>query len=103
MSGPRRARARWLEGAPDYIIDCIYTKSYCEWVVLLKWPNHDPDYYQRRGLIPILCVNDCPESPNMGVSMFDECHKDWRAKTKDRVRWLDIPEHVRKHIIRRCG
>ncbi len=103
MNGPRRTRSCWLEGAPNYVIDCIRCPQANTWVVLLGVSYSDPEHYNRTGLLPCLEFNDYPTSPNMGISMFGECHKDWRRESKGRVRWLDIPVHLRDHVIRRCS
>jgi len=42
-----------------------------------------------------------PTHPWSGVSMWGDCDAAWRP-SHERIRWLDLPEHVRDHVIRRA-
>jgi len=48
----------------------------------------------------MLGMSDCPTCPN-GVSMWGEVSAGWRPSHQS-VRWLDLPEHIRKHVIARA-
>jgi hypothetical protein len=100
MSGrkysPRRAGARWREGAPSYILDCF---------------DH-PQFADRYTVIFAL-VENSPRGPwlhylgiGYGASAWGELDRfeaaAYRyANGKKRIRWLDIPEDIRKTICAR--
>ena len=101
---PRRASKRWLEGAPDYILDCLddprtvdrYTIIFCgdDWIM------GDGTYAGTR-----LHYLGC-SAGGLGFSQFGEfsaydCAGYRYANKHRRVRWLDIPEETRRHIISR--
>lgn len=95
---PRRATKRWLEGAPEYILDCFKNK-FGYWT-LFGGSLLDPHLLKDRKVY-MLELNDMPTSPCYGVSMWGEIEASYR-KAHERVRWLDLPENVREHIMRRA-
>lgn len=115
---PRRASKRWLEGAPDYVLDCFDNKGKtCDrYSVLIggKFLYHTlpsgacaegSDRYDNT-YVQCLDMSGAPSYPQ-GVSMWGEmpAHTaaNWRYHYKHhRVRWLDLPEHIRKHVIARA-
>lgn len=96
---PRRAGARWMEGAPAFIFDCF------------DEPKEAPDRYTvfvkpegdgtRRGTwIPFLGVSEHDQS--IWSEMESHAAAGYRYRKKHyRVRWLDLPEYVRKHVVTR--
>lgn len=94
---PRRATKRWLEGAPEYILDCFKAGTY--WV-LFGGSLLDPHLLKDRK-VHMLELNDLPNNPSFGISMWGEIEASYRP-AHHRVRWLDLPENVREHIMRRA-
>lgn len=110
---PRRAnRKRWLEEAPEYILDCLdnkgktadrYTILFCG--DLLIWSKDQPRRFANTT-VPYLGMSDFPTHPQ-GVSMWGEIGA-WDAAAyryrsgHHRVRWLDLPPHIRAHVISRA-
>lgn len=98
---PRRAAAHWLEGAPEYVLDCFDNqgKTADRYTVLFGGSLLEPAL-QRRRKVAYLGMSDAPTHPQ-GISMWGECDAAWRP-SRERVRWLDLPEHIRRHVIARA-
>jgi hypothetical protein len=99
---PRRARARWLQGAPEYVLDVFdHGSAFADQYTVFfggSLAGNTEVYY--------LALSDYPDHPQ-GVSMWGEMSSSdvvgYRASAKrDRIRWLDLPENVRKHVVQRC-
>lgn len=105
---PRRAGLkRWLEGAPPYILDVLDSKGPGERYTVV----FGADFMPRRGTyaesrVAFLGMDDSPTGAH-GVSMWGEfgayeCAM-YRYRCKHhRVRWLDLPENIRAHVIARA-
>lgn len=118
---PRRASAtRWLEGAPAYVLDVLDNKgtSADRYTVLFTFPlsyaldrDGKPLPEGQRGefgrtWIQYLGMSGAPTHPQ-GVSMWGEMEAyqaaAYRYRCKHhRIRWLDLPEHIRAHVIARA-
>lgn len=116
---PRRASKRWLEGAPPYVLDVLDNKgaSADRYTVLFGRPfvyvlkpdgstSPDPGRYGDTW-IQYLDMSDAPTHPQ-GVSLWGEmsAHQaaGYRYRCKhQRVRWLDLPEHIRRHVAARAA
>ena len=96
---PRRASKRWLEGAPEYVLDCFDTGWCDRYAILFGGRLFDDNLLKDRKIL-FLGLSDNPEHPAFGYSMWGECDAAWRP-SKWRVRWLDLPENVRNHIVKR--
>ncbi len=94
---PRRAGKRWMEDAPEYILDVFRFPH--TWIVLLGGTMLDPELLEARKVY-CLELNECPTSPNMGVSLSGEWNT-WFRPSWRRIKWLDLPEEVRRHICAR--
>ena len=99
---PRRARSRWLEGAPEYVIDVFDNKGETadRYTVFFGGSLATDDVVQYLGL------SDDTHSPH-GVSMWGTIAPHQfaayrRAFGKDRIRWWDLPDHIRAHVINRA-
>lgn len=95
---PRRAGARWMEGAPDYVFDCFdEPKEGDRYTILLK-PQGDGT---RRGTwIPFLGIDEHAQ----GFWGEFEAHQaaDFRYRRKHRrVAWMSLPEPIRKYVVAR--
>lgn len=100
---PRRAWSRWLEDAPEYIL-AVYDlgpKHNDRYTVLFGGSLNDPLLLKDRMVLS-LGFNDCPTSPNMGVSMWGEVFARDRDGLGKKIKWLDLPEHLRNHVIARA-
>lgn len=99
---PRRATKRWLEGAPEYILDVFDNKGRTadRYTILFGGSLLDPHLLKDRK-VHALFLNNLPEHPCYGVSMWGEIEASYRPAHR-RVRWLDLPENVREHIMRRA-
>jgi hypothetical protein len=96
---PRRASKRWQEGAPEYVLDCFDNKGKTtdRYTVLFGGSLWEPSMGRN---VQYLGMSDAPTHPQ-GFSMWGECSANWRP-ARERVRWLDLPEHIRKHVIARA-
>ena len=105
---PRRASKRWLEGAPDYILDCFDDKGAGDrYTVLFAGPLLISDGTFGGTYVQGLGMSGAPSHPQ-GVSQWFElkaheaaAYRE-RVRRRERVRWLDLPEHIRKHVIARA-
>jgi hypothetical protein len=110
---PRRAGKRWQEGAPEYILDVFdnkgktfdrYTVLFCG--SLLGWMPLEQRTYANT-YIQYLDMSDNPTHPQ-GFSQWGEMTAPQAAAYRyrdghQRIRWLDLPEHIRKHVIARAA
>lgn len=93
---PRRAGARWREGAPAYILDCFDDpREIDRYTVMIYDPDEVPssrgeayvDYLSMSGAASI----SGELAPHEAVA--------YRYRNKRRrVRWLDLPPEVRAHV-----
>ena len=114
---PKRAGMRWREGAPDYILDCFYHRGLGDcYTVLLgrEFVFHTkkdggcaegPDTLANT-YIPYLGMSGAPTHPQ-GISQWGEFKARDAAAYRyrsghRRVRWLDLPENIRQHVINRA-
>lgn len=116
---PRRFSHRWNEGAPAYVLDVLDNKgaSADRYTVLIagKFLYHvkrdgstavGPDQLSNT-YVSYLAMSGAPTHPQ-GVSMWGEleAHQaaSYRYRCKHhRIKWLDLPEHIRAHVIARCA
>lgn len=114
---PRRAGKRWREGAPDYILDCFDDKGWTDrYTVLfcgefLMYTAKDGSICEgsdtfANTYVQYVGMSGAPTHPQ-GFSMWGELTAQQAAayryrEGKHRVRWLDLPEHIRKHVIARA-
>ena len=102
---PRRAGRHWLEGAPAYVLDCFDNKGKtCDRYTVI-FGKEFMNTSGREHWLATLDMSGAPTHPQ-GVSMWGEykAHEiaNYRYKCgHDRVRWLDLPEHIREHVIAR--
>ena len=97
---PRRARARWLEGAPDFVLDVFdHGNTVADrYTVVFKDGPHDSEtaaYY--------LGMSEDPAHPTFGCSTCGVFRAHELAayryhNARNRTRWLDLPETVRRHV-----
>ena len=113
---PRRAGKRWLDDAPAYILDCFdipdtgdrYTVLFGKGLMFHVKHNGDcMDGSDQRNntIVPYLAMSEAPGSPQ-GISMWGELEAHQAAAYRynnghRRIRWLDFPAHIRKHVIAR--
>jgi hypothetical protein len=101
MPKPRRAGLRWRENAPDYVLDCFDHPNFCDRYAVFFVPvderigTHEP-------VILYLGMSDAPTHPQ-GFSQWGEIQpyqlRQYRfSNGRYRVRWLDLPEHIRAHV-----
>jgi hypothetical protein len=102
---PRRAGKRWLQDAPSYILDVFDDKRTIDrytvflggdWILQLN----DDTWLQYIGM------SGAPEHPQ-GFSQFGELRAHEAANYRYRnghyrIKWNDLPEHIRKHVIARA-
>lgn len=111
---PRRARARWREGAPAYVIDCFDSRGPGERYTVFcgSYAATPSGVFLERGefrdtYVQFLGMSGAPSHPQ-GVSMWGEMSASDAARYryregKRRVRWLDLPEVIRRHVVARCA
>jgi len=117
---PRRANLkRWLAEAPAYVLDCFDSKGPGDRYTVLftrpltysmkpdgSGPTEGPGEFAHT-YVQYLGMNDAPTHPQ-GISMWGEMNAYEAAAYRhrvghQRVRWLDLPEHIRKHVISRAA
>lgn len=105
---PRRAnRQRWLKEAPDYILDVFDDKKSGDRYTVFFTTAMSPfvgSYAET--VIAYLGMSGAPSHPQ-GVSMWGELDAHQAAgyryeKGHQRIRWLDLPENIRAHVIARA-
>jgi hypothetical protein len=97
---PRRARARWLEGAPSALL-AVYDnggKSFDRYTALYGAPLWVPSMAHT---IPARFMSSDPFHPQ-GVGMYGEVKAYYRDSFGKKVRFLDLPDAVKRCIIRDC-
>ena len=97
---PRRARARWLEGAPSALL-AVYDnggRSADRYTALYGAPLWTPDYGFK---LPARFMSEDPFHPQ-GVGMFGEVETQCRPALGRKVRYLDLPDRVRRCIEADC-
>lgn len=97
---PKRSTARWLEGARPYILSVHDSgpDDNDRYTVFFGWPLWQPSMGRT---VPYLGFNATPTSPNMGVSQWGEAPSQDRGAAGKKIRWLDLPEELRNHVIAR--
>lgn len=90
---PRRANARWREGAPDYILDCFdhpaFADRYTVFFTLVE-NTHGKQWLHYLGIGYDASAGGDMETHNVSTYRY--------ANSKKRIRWLDIPEDLRTRI-----
>jgi hypothetical protein len=114
---PRRAGSRWLEGAPAYIFDVFDDKGVGDRYTVFFGADfiyhvakdgkigQGSDQYANTYLA-YLGMSGAPSHPQ-GISQWGELEAYqtamYRYRNKNRrIRWLDLPEHIRNHVIARA-
>ena len=97
---PRRARARWLEDAPAYVLDVFDHGSTAadRYTVVFKDGPHDSETAAH-----YLGMSEDPAHPTFGCSTCGvfrahELAAYRHRNARSRTRWLDLPEAVRRHV-----
>lgn len=104
---PRRAGKRWLEAAPEYVLDCFDDPRTCDrYTVLFGGSLLNGTKDGREVWIDYLGMSGAPTHPQ-GFSQYGELKPHEAAayryaNGKRRVRWLDLPENIRAHVIARA-
>jgi hypothetical protein len=98
---PRRAAARWLEGAPEYVLDVLDNKGRTadRYTVLFGGSLLDDTLLKDRR-VHCLTLSSNPSHP-LGISQWGDFDAG-RRPSRQRIRWLDLPEPVRQHIVSRA-
>ena len=110
---PRRAGKKWLAGAPAYVLDCFDNgglskrNGSCDrYRVLFCGDLLETDGTFAGTYVQGLGMSDAPTHPQ-GVSLWFEL-KAYEAaayryrSSHQRVKWADLPEHIRRHVIARA-
>lgn len=99
---PRRAGKRWLEGAPEFVLDCFDNKGKTidRYTVLFGGSLLEGELLKHRKVF-YLGMSNSPSHPQ-GFSMWGECDASWRP-SRQRIRWTDLPEHIRQHVVARAN
>ena len=105
---PRRANlTRWLQGAPDYVLDVLDSPKFADrYTVMFTKEMSSVTGSYADTLISYLSMSDSPTHPQ-GVSLWSEMSAYDAASYRTashhrRIRWLDLPENVRTHVIARA-
>lgn len=105
---PRRANLkRWLENAPPYVLDVFDDKGYGDrYTVFFTKEMSNMTGSFADTWISYLGMSGAPSHPQ-GVSIwgemtaYDATQYRYRASHK-RIRWMDLPQNIREHVIARA-
>ena len=97
---PKRSRAKFSEGAPEYVLACYDNdgKTCDRYTVLFGAPYWTPDMGRK---VQFLGMSGAPTHPQ-GFSQWGELNAFDRSGCGKHVRWLDLPENIRAHVIARA-
>lgn len=97
---PKRSSKRWSEGAPHYVLACYDSgeKTFDRYTVIFGWPIWEEKDGNR---VPYLGMSRDPTHPQ-GFSQWGEMPSQNRDACGRHIRWLDLPEDIRAHVIARC-
>lgn len=100
---PRRASARWMEDAPEYILSVHDNKgrTFDRYTVFFGGTLLEPSLLKKR-MVYYLGMSHNPTHPQ-GFSMWGEGGAWNRDASGRKIRWLDLPVHVREHVISRVA
>lgn len=98
---PRRASARWMEEAPEYVLSVHDNggRSFDRYSIFFGAPLWESSMGRK---VPGLFLSEIPNSPQ-GFSIWGEVESHDREASGKKIRWLDLPENVRKHVISRAN
>ena len=108
---PRRARSRWLEGAPAEVLDVFDNggKTADRYTVFFGGPmlimtGAAADVNPGSVDVPYLGMSETPSHPQ-GVGMWGELRAyevaNYRYKHgRERIRWADLPDAVKECVTR---
>jgi len=103
---PKRSRARWRECAPSYICDVFDDGGNGDrYTVAFTGLEFSTD--AARPAVHYLGMSGAPTHPQ-GISMWGALEpRDfarYRARnSRHRIRWLDLPENIRAHVVARVS
>lgn len=105
---PKHDRKRWLEGAPEYVTACRdnggktadrYTVYIGGSMALTAKDSKDQHRFDR--VEQYLGMSENPTHPQ-GFSQWGEATCGNRRNAGKTLRWLDLPENIRQHVISRA-
>lgn len=106
---PRRAsKLRWLQDAPSYVLDCFDDKGAGDrYTVFFTEHLLEGDGTYAGTYISYLGMSGAPSHPQ-GVSMWGgiSAYQAMQYRYHNghrRVKWLDLPEEIRRHVIGRAA
>jgi len=95
---PKRASKRWLEGAPDFVLDCFDHPQYADrWTVLYRGEGNE--IRDERG--NVTHIFGMSHGYHCGGSVEFKAHEQAAYRYRNghrRIRWIDIPEDMRKQF-----
>lgn len=97
---PRRSSARWLQDAPEFILACYDNggKTCDRYTVQFGGTLWEPGLGRN---VFYLGMSNSPTHPQ-GFSQWGEMPATNRTGFGKKVRWLDLPDHIRKHVMARA-
>ena len=98
---PKRSRAKFSESAPEYVLACYDNgeKTCDRYTVLFCGSLWDESMGRT---VSYLAMSGAPTHPQ-GFSQCGEMPAFNRAACGKHVRWLDLPVHIRAHVIMRAA
>ncbi len=97
---PKRSSARWTEEAPEYVLACYDNggRTCDRYTVMFGGSLWDASMGRT---VYYLGMSGAPTHPQ-GFSQWGEMPARNRTGSGKHVRWLDLPENIRKHVIARA-
>lgn len=93
---PRRASAKWLEGAPEWVL-AVYDKPECKdrYTILLGGSMLE-DLLLRDRMVHCVCFG-------VGISYWGQHSASFRAVLGKKIKWSDLPVEVQQQAISMVG
>ena len=106
---PRRSGARWREDCPDYVLDVFDDdRTMDRYMVIFAGHFLEPQTGRTfaNAWTHYLAMSERPSHPQ-GFSQWSdftahECMTYRYRNGHHRVRWLDLPENIRAHVVARA-
>lgn len=97
---PRRASQRWVEGAPEYVLSCHDSggKTADRFTVYFGGTMYEEVMGRN---VHYLAMSINPTFP-LGFSQWGEASAACREASGKKIRWMDLPENIRNHVIHRA-
>ena len=89
---PRRASAKWLEGAPEWVLAVYDDANYADRYTLLLGGSMLDDALLRNRKVHFVCIG-------RGIGHWGEHPANLREPLGKKIKWADLPSEVQQQAI----